>query len=287
MNDRLGETREHSAAHPRRHSGAGRPVGWVTAHRLVDDKPVGPGADGLLALLASAAAPPTAAECSQASLNRVLDAYRQAVISPTPSVAERAVAGSPGHRAQRRVGRAMVVKFTGVLLVAAGTGAAAAGTDMLPASIQRVAHHYFGGLGVPAPSPDPGSPSAQAGTSPTPREIGSATPPASTTPISELIALCGEIPRGVKNWRTGLDAADQATLIAAAGADQNVTPYCAQLLANAGSATPSTTATGSDSSNGNGSNSGNGSPGASPTKSRSGSHDAHSATPNPHPSTGQ
>ena len=291
MNERLEDTTERSAAIPaQRPGGSSGSVGWVTAHRLLTGQPVGPAADDLSALLRNAAAPASPAEHNQANLNLLLDAYRvaRAATPPTPTAAGAAVRPAPAAcagRTQRRVGRAMAVKCTGVLLVAVGAGAAAAGTDMLPASIQRVAHHYFGGLGIPGPSTGPGSPSAQpASSSPAPQPAGSATPPAGSAPISDLIILCGRIPHGSKNWSDGLGADDQSKLSAAAGGALKVTSYCAQLLENSGSgtgqgvsATPSPGATGSASASASPSDDGSGKQGKG--------KDTHSPSPNTHSTT--
>lgn len=291
MNERLEDTTERAAIPAQRHDAAdgplGGPVGWVAVHRLLTGQPVGPAADGLRALLASASAPATAAERNQAGLNLLLDAYRQAAATSAgaaPAGAASTTRPATAGRAPRRVGRAMAVKCTSVLLVAVGTGAAAAGTDMLPASIQRVAHHYFGGLGIPGPALAPGSPGARASSSPSPRPSGSATALAGATPVGELITLCGQIPHGSKNWRNGLDAADQAKLITAAGADLKVTSFCAQLLANPGSAagtgasaTPSPGATGSASASA--------SPGDDASAKPGKGKDTHTPSPNPHSTT--
>lgn len=293
MNEGLEDATERSGPPAQRHGGGDGPVGWVAAHRLLTGQPVGPAADALRALLAAAAAP-AAAERDQAPLNILLDAYRQAEASPAAGGAAAApgpAPTAPGGRVQRRVSRAMAVKCATVLLVAVGTGAAAAGSNMLPASIQRVAHDYFGGLGVPAPSTGPGSPGAQASASPAPQPSASAVPPAGATPISDLITLCGRIPHGSKNWRTALDAQDQSKLSAAAGGELKVTSFCAQLLQDSG--TGSGTGSGSDTSSGANANatpspgaSGSESAAASPGDDGSGKlgkgKDTHSPSPNPH-----
>ena len=298
MNEHLEDTAERSETPAPQHEAAGGLVGWVTAHRMLTGQPVGPGADALRALLASASAPATAEELSQAALNVLLDAYRQEAVSPVAVTASLTIIGPAaepdansaqapaGARVPRRIGRAMAVKCTSVLLVAVGTGAAAAGTDTLPASIQRVAHHYFGGLGIPAPSVQPDSAGAAASASATAPPAGSASPPAGAAPISELITLCGEIQHGAKNWRNGIDAAQQAELSAAAGGDLKVTSFCAQLLAQSGSGTGSTpgqSATPSPSTPASGAASA--SPGDDAGSGKGKGKDTHSPSPNPHSTT--
>jgi len=304
VNERLEDTAERSAAPARPDGGvgeaadAGGPIGWAAAHRLLTGRPAGPAADALRILLAHAAAPVAAAELDPAHFSRLLDAYRQAAASPTAGATGAAGSGArparaaAAGRAQRRVGRAMAVKCTGVLLVAVGAGAAAAGTDMLPNSLQRAAHHYFGGLGVPAPSAGPGSPRTQSSGSPTQQPSGSAAASASTAPVGELVALCSRIPHGAKNWSTGLDAQDQADLSAAAGGDLKVTSFCAQLLegngsdngnGNGASATPSPAAAGSAS--GSTSSTATTTPSDNASSKQDKGKDTHSPSPNPHSTT--
>jgi hypothetical protein len=287
VNEQIEETAQRSVPHQRRHAGAHGPVGWVAAHRVLAGEPAGPAADALRALLASACAPATATEYDEADLNALLEVYRAAAESPAAAATGRRAQSSPSiGRVPRRVGRAMAVKCTGVLLVAVGTGAAAAGTDMLPASIQRMAHQYFGGLGVPGPSATPGTPGAGGPGSASPQSGGSPSPPAGTVPLGTLIALCGQVQHGAKNWRTGLDAADQAALSAAAGGDLKVTSYCAQLLATASGGGNGDGNSGAGGPGASGSASGAASPGDDASgKARGNGHDTRSPSPNPHATT--
>ncbi|MGH6657312.1 MAG: hypothetical protein ACRDVE_19185, partial [Actinocrinis sp.] len=91
----------------------------------------------------------------------------------------------PGRaRARRRVvSLSFAVRGAAVLLVVCGGAMAAADAGMLPDPIQRIAHQYLGGVGVPTPSGPAGGSSAAATASGTgtPSGPGSSPTPAPTT----------------------------------------------------------------------------------------------------------
>jgi hypothetical protein len=261
-----------------RHGPAKR-IGWTAAGRLVDGKNGGPGTEELGALIAVAAAPASDAATDVMRLEPVLTAFRRAGVASAPQrEARRAI--------RPRSSRAVLVKFATLFLILAGSGVAAASAGVLPAPMQRIAHDYFGGVGIPAPSVSggagsispSGTPSASGSPSPTPG-------PGDTTAANaaQLMPLCQTVAANSQNWRSVLDATDQAALIAAAGSPGHVPQYCAALLADssngASAGAPGTTSTPGQPSE----PSSRPSPDASATHGNG--HASHSPSPNPH-STG-
>jgi hypothetical protein len=203
------------------------------------------------ALLNAAAAPPLPGRGDR-GLDAVLEAYRAAGhVGPAagdgPAEQIRIVIPPRPRRAPgRRFAVACAVVTAGVGVVMAGANA-----GVLPTPVQSLAHDVLGGVGVPAPptrGSGPGTgrtPTASTGASATPRPsrtpsahaTGSARPSASwgsgsgthatTDPIT---ALCTQIANTGDEWRERLGPDDQAVLIAAAGGDDNVEPYCVELL---------------------------------------------------------
>jgi hypothetical protein len=232
-----------------------RRIGWRTAARLVDGHGGGPDGGGraeeLRGLLALAAAPPPAgaAATDTAQFREVLTAFRAAAEdSAGAGAATLTVHGRP-HR--RPVTHSLAARCAAVALVVCGGGLVAAGANVLPTSVQRLAHQYLNVVGVPAPpgpSRSPGStanglpghgPSAAASARPTRSADASATAGAASgiaTPAAAVLVLCTDIDQTGNDWAAGMSAADQATLIAAAGGDQKVKGYCNRLLAQGGGA---------------------------------------------------
>lgn len=181
-------------------------------------------------------------------------------------------------RGSRNASRALVLRFATAVLLVCGVGAAAASAGVLPTGVQRIAHDYFGIGRVSAPSTH--VPSSSVATASPARGSnggdgngnGAAAPSAATsaTPRNSdvVVALCQKITQGRGgNWKSGLSATDQATLIAAAGDEHKVRRYCGRLLKGAGTST-----------NGKGSN-----PDPSPAATNS-HRPAATGTPSPVPS---
>ena len=281
------------ASGPRRHTPPGR-IGWRRAGRLVDAGGAGRGDTAILArtedlhtLLALASAPPAVSRADAAQLGKVLAAFRDAADSPPPP--DRITA--PRRRA---ASRSFAVQCVAAMLTV-GAGVTAASAGILPAPIQRLAHHLLGGVGVPAPFDGASSPSARTIASQSPHSSATATNAPTATPAAkDVVALCNLIGHGAKNWSDGLDAESRAILSTAARGDGNVTAYCAQLLTeiDAGSSAGTSPSAGASPS-ASGSAGASASPAAtsasvsSPNPSASKSHgNPHpSKTPNPH-STG-
>jgi hypothetical protein len=187
-------------------------------------------------LLAAAAAAPQDDERDERDLAPVLLAF---TVAGRDAAADEPTRGrAAGWRPGRMSGR-LAVKCAAALLAATACGVAAAGANVLPTPVQQLAHDLLGRVGVPAPrtpgTTSSGSPAASAtGTptaSPTPAaDSGSA---AATPDAATVTALCGTIAHSGNKWRTELDQADQATLIAAAGSENKVVSYCARLLSGA------------------------------------------------------
>lgn len=238
----------------------------------------------LAALLAAAAAPDPERDGGERGLEAVLAAYRAAADAPVRETdmmgaveGRLAAAGSGSGRAGSRVpsprrGRftlALAVKCAAVLVVVAGTGVAAASVGALPAPMQRLAHDYLGGVGIPAPATAPPSVNASAtprlGPSrpdtpnPTPVPTGSASAQSGQATPNELLALCEIVVQAGDNWHSDLDKAQRDLLTTAAGGNPQVPAYCATVIASntpsAPAASPSAT---SDNGNGNGGGNGGG-----------------------------
>jgi hypothetical protein len=258
-----------------------RRIGWGSASRLVDGENGGHGAGNLDTLLTIAAAPPSEATLDPARLEPILMAFRGAGAGTHARVGA-GWSAPPRSRTRPRSPRAAMVKCAAVFLVIGGSGVAAASAGVLPTSVQQIAHDYFGGVGIPAPAV---SGTADANPSMTPSAAGSLSPapgPGEATAggTAQLMPLCRKISANAQNWRTGLAAADQAALVAAAGEPGHVRQYCATLLTlpsggaagESQSAAPSPTLSGEPS------------PSASPepTATHGNGHASHSPSPNPH-----
>jgi len=283
----------HAAGSGRRPA---RRIGWGAASRRVDGENGrrggngenggrggngengGRGAGNLDTLLAIAAAPPSEATLDPAQLEPILMAFRGAGIGANPTPQPRRVI-------RQRSSRAALVKCAAVFLVVGGSGVAAASAGVLPSSMQQIAHEYFGGVGIPAPAA-----SGTAGVIPStaPGTAGSPSPApspgeATAGSTAQLMPLCQTVAENPQQWRSVLDTADQAALVAAAGAPGHVGQYCAALLATSSSSavsgnqgvTPSPAQPTEPSSRAT--------PGASATHGNA--HPSHSPSPNPH-STG-
>jgi hypothetical protein len=258
---------------------------------MVDGRGVGHGSEALRELIALASAP-SPGQSDQAQLGMFLAAFREAADAPgtasatgtteaagtagNANVAPRP--GNPSPARRRVVSRSLAVQSATVALIVCAGAVAAADANILPDAVQRVAHQYLGGVGVPAPSDSSARPSASAtpGTAAgTPRSSGSPSPSPSATsspPSAALVAaLCGEVNRDPKNWQSNLGSADRDSLSVAAGGEQKVKQYCAHLPGGAvGDPTPSVTPPMSSP------------PSATPTQPHGNPHPSH--TP-PHPHT--
>lgn len=206
------------------------------ARRLLDRRPVRhEGNNRLAQLLAAAVAPvPTASEreASDAGLSAVLAAFNAVDVSGRR---DRAPSWHGGYS------RTFAVKCAAALVLVSGAGMAAAG-GALPDSAQRIAHELFGGIGVPAPTFS-AAPNRGLHTLAGPRVTPSASPPHVSAAV---VNLCVSVTDSGADWRDTITPADKATLVAAAGDDQNIETYCARLLtATATSAPSATTGTGS------------------------------------------
>lgn len=222
----------------------------------------------LAALLAAAAAPDPERDADERGLEVVLAAYREAAEAPAPAGRTGKIVPI-GHR---YFGRALAVKFAAAAAVLAGAGMAAASVGVLPAPIQRIAHDYFGGVGIPGPtSPTSGatatrstgatpSASRSRAADPTASAESSTSATASASPAAttqhELVALCQIVVEAGPSWHSDVDKAQRDLLTAAAGGNDKVLSYCTALVAGGGSSAPagggSSPTSGSGNGNGNG-----------------------------------
>jgi hypothetical protein len=251
----------------------------------------------LAALLAAAAAPDPETEADERGLEAVLAAYREAGgAAPDAALGGAATNGAAGDSAagggavgdgaalgnaesggtapgsaasasaapgsvepQRRplMSRSLLAKCAVAFFLAAGAGVGAAGAGVLPSSIQRIAHDYLGGVGVPPPSSTAASPSSSAGagvgptstpgSAVTPESSGSAAgsvAPSQSASLSQLIALCNIVVENDKNWHSAVDKTQRDILVAAAGGEPQVLTFCSDLLTNP---TPTGSSSGSSS----------------------------------------
>lgn len=276
-------------------------IGWFAAGRLVEGEFDGPGAEDLRALLTVAAAPQAEKRADAASLEPVLAAFRRAAwnepasnrtASTRADSARRASARTAASRTASahaastpRVPRSLAAKCAVVFFVIGGSSVAAASAGILPASVQRIAHEYFGDAGIPAPSDSQSSGTSSASGSPSPApspdSAGSGSATAAGTAAGPLVTLCRAVALNTQNWRSGLDSADQATLIAAAGGANDVKQYCADLLAQDGGQGQNATATPSA----NAASSQDGNPQATATHPNNGHSSSRSPSPHPTPSS--
>lgn len=273
---------------PSRRRGPAKHIGWSAASRLVDGQRGGPGTQELGTLLAVASAPASEATLDPVRLEPVLAAFRAAVPGSAPQrPAQRQAQRQPQPARPSRSAQTLLVKCATVFVLLAGSGVAAASAGVLPASVQRIAHDYFGGVGIPAPS-SASSSAADSNPSTTPSTAGSGTASpgsgaASAATTAQLMPLCRQVAANPQNWRSVIDAADQAALVTVAGDPGHVRQYCATLLAlpSAGPANASQSATPSPA------QSAGPSPTASPVPSAThgNGHGSHSPSPKPH-STG-
>jgi hypothetical protein len=216
----------------------------------------------------------------------------------------------------------LAVKCTVAFGLVLGAGIALAGAGVLPSPVQSFAHDVFGGIGVPGPSPNSTPPHGTSSASATPSTALSTSPNAApsasasrlngaggsttgapgvssaspSTAEASLYTLCTEVVGSGNGWKTTMSSQDQARLIAAAGAENKVHQYCAQVVKSGPAATPSTDGSGSTGAaspapsatktKGKGDSSGNGTGSDSVLRSGStGSGTAASETPSPDPST--
>lgn len=263
-----------------------RRIGWGAASRRVDGENGGRGAGNLDMLLAVAAAPPSEATLDPARLEPILMAFRGAGTSAGAGAGAGAGSSAPPRsRTRPRSPRLALVKCAAVFLVVGGSGVAAASAGVLPASMQQIAHEYLGGVGIPAPGA-----SGTAGVNPStaPGTAGSLSPapsPGAATAGStaQLMPLCQTVAANPQEWRSVLDTADQAALVAAAGAPGHVEQYCAALLATSSSSAVSGNRGVTPSPGQPTETPSKATPGASATHGNA--HASHSPSPNPH-STG-
>lgn len=212
------------------------------------------------ALLAAAAAAPF--DQDERALDAVLAAFNAAGAdgdAETETKTEGSTVGGAGRTTGRGRVRAvrlpwlpgrLVTQCTAILVVITGGSVAMASAGVLPRPVQQFAHFVLGRVGVPAPRKNDvaptGSPTPSTAPSQLPSPSASASPTAgapSATPqaaAASLSALCTQVVQTNGNqWRKILSAADQATLVAAAGKQNKVAAFCADLLAGpaAGAAT--------------------------------------------------
>lgn len=271
---------------PSQRSGRPHPaerIGWIAAGRLAAGISAGRGSRHLNALLTAAAqlpAPDRFDPAESEELTALLAAYRDAAYRNAAESAPR----TSRARTSRRVGgtRLLLVKCAAALFVVAGTGLATATAGMLPDPVQRLAHDYFGSVGVPAPSASggAGSPTTPASGSPAVSQSPSAV---AGSADAATTALCRTVADDPQKWHAELDATDQALLDAAAGGNEKVVAYCTRIIASDGSAegngaSASAGATGTSSPTASG---------AQPTATHGAPHPSHSPSPGPqtsHPS---
>jgi hypothetical protein len=180
-------------------------IGHAEADQLVTGDP-GPEHAALRHLLDAARAPATAQELRG----------EKDVVAAFVAHRRRAVRAARKNRTPKVRTAAVPVTAALALLIFGGT-AVAARTGYLPQEAQQHAHRLFSALGVPAPR-----------TGATPSPSSSAHPP-TTTPRPAITALswCDAWPRGP------LTKEDRRRLVAAAGSEEKVERYCAELRKSA------------------------------------------------------
>lgn len=237
-------------------------------------------------VLAAAAAPPLPEEEDARDLANVLTMFHTAGVAVEAGVAttEPITALSPieGQGAQSDVRSvrgaprlSFMMKCAVAFVFVLGASIAISSTGMLPSPVQSFVHHVFGGIGVPAPSRNGGTPSgngsapANPGTtvSTGPKSIASASALASASSVNRagapatsapgagvataspsateasLYTLCTQVKGSGNSWKTTMSTQDQARLVAAAGAENKVHAYCNQLLKSSTSSSDTTTVT--------------------------------------------
>lgn len=218
---------------PPRRAAASRRLGWRAANRIVNGQDGGQGTEDLRMLIAIASAPlpSDGAHAESAARDAVLTAFRETAAAPQPT-GRRAARAAVSARTRRASG-ALVLRFTAAIAIVCGVGAAAASAGVLPPGMQRIAHDYFGVGSAPARSTHAPSTVASGAPSGGVSRPAIRPPTASGVPTSAdaVVALCQQVAASHgDNWQDTLDAADQATLIAAAGGKHEVKSYCAELL---------------------------------------------------------
>lgn len=210
-------------------------ISWHEAHRLTGDDGPAHESGQLSALLALATAPAPGRD-DAAQLGPLLAAFRDA--SSTAGAPVAVDGGDAANRARvrpRAVSRTFWVRCAAAVLAVCGVAEAAAHEGMLPDPIQRIAHEYLGGMGIPRPSGPAGHGNPESSTHPTaaPRAgTASATPIPTTSGTAapgELVAACGVVAKHPSDWQAALDAAARKALISSAGGERNVMSYCSPL----------------------------------------------------------
>jgi hypothetical protein len=201
-------------------------IGPIEAERLVAGDLPGPELAALRKLLDAADAPAAAPELT--GEKATVAAFR----------AHRTRAARAARRpARMRVG--VVSVAAGLALLVLGGTAVAARTGNLPPGAQQHAHRLFSALGVPAPRTGP-TPSV-------PRPVPTPAPSATATATASASVSASAPPIIALSWceswpsapgRTPLDPDSRRKLVAAAGGEPGVEPYCAGLRKSA-SVTPS------------------------------------------------
>ncbi|HXR73558.1 hypothetical protein [Actinocrinis sp.] len=236
-------------------------------------------------VLAAAAAPPLPEEEDARDLANVLTMFHTAGVAVEAGVAatepitalspiESEGATQPDVRSAGGAPRlSFMMKCAVAFVFVLGISIAISSTGMLPSPVQSFVHHVFGGIGVPAPSQNGGTPSgngsAPANPAPTvstgPNSIASASALASASSVNRagapstsapgagvstaspsateasLYTLCTQVKGSGNSWKTTMSAQDQARLIAAAGSENKVHAYCNQLLKSSTSSSNTTT----------------------------------------------
>jgi hypothetical protein len=200
-------------------------IGPTQADQLVSGDRTHPQHRGLGDLLDAAKAPGTSREL----------AGEQAAVAAFSAAYNRAAAPKGKDRARvRRSARRVVVTITTSLALLALTGTAVtARAGSLPDHAQQHAHRLFSALGVPAPRTGPTNPVSH----PKPTARPSTTPAPTSSPSSPAA-----IPLGwCRKWQAqpsgkALDAESRRRLTDAAGGEEKIDEYCADL--SAGPSTP-------------------------------------------------
>lgn len=276
------------------------------------------------ALLAAAGAPAYPEEHDELALDVVLTAFNAAGTADasddgyaaSTAAGERVARNPRSARNERpawtgRRGSLVLVRSAALIVIAIGSGVAAAAAGILPVPVQSMAHHVLGGIGVPAPSDSgggstPSSPvSASRSATQGPHTTATPSGSASTgsgggifqTPSAEesasLQGLCVQVLLSGSSWKQDLSGQDVALLIATAGKEKKVVGYCQNLLAPDQQAT-TTPAPSATASNGQGDGNGNGdgkptataapAPSASPTDNLTFTRGPRGPVPTPSPS---
>lgn len=238
-----------------RRRGSG-PLGRAEAERLLTGQADDTDHRRLAALLAAATDP--VAPQNAGAYRPARDAFVHAAARPD------ADAGRHSTRGLRAfpIARTATAKIVGVAALFSLTGvAAAAETGALPTPAQRVAHTWFGDLGVPPPAPanqkDDGAgrtwqgpqSSAPTGVAPSVGDIAGIPSPTSGASTSDteatdpaVAALCRALTQAGDGGRgRALSATERKTLALAAGGEQQIAVYCARLASMPDTGLPTST----------------------------------------------